>query len=135
MAVKAAKVSRQAFHDWRLRQAAGPTEAELAEVDLVELMREIHDEFDGSYGEPRMTAELARRGRPTNHKKVRRLMAKHGLVGVFKPAKVRTTIPAEDAPPLPDLVGRRFAPAAPDVCGSVTSPTSAPVKAGCTWRQ
>jgi transposase InsO family protein len=106
MAAEVAEVSRQAFHDWRAKVAAGPTEAELAEVDLVELMREIHDEFDGTYGEPRMTAELTRRGRPTNHKKVLRLMAKYGLVGVHKPAKVRTTIPAEDNPPMPDLIGR-----------------------------
>jgi transposase InsO family protein len=122
MATKVAEVSRQAFRDWRLRQAAGPSLAELAEVDLVKLMREIHDKFDGTYGEPRMTAELARRGQPTNHKRVRRLMAKHGLVGVHKPVKVRTTIPAEDAPPLPDLVGRRFAPAKPDVAwvGDIT---------------
>lgn len=121
-ACEAARVSRQAFHDWRARQAAGPSAAQLAEVDLVELMREIHDEFDGTYGEPRMTVELARRGRPTNHKRVRRLMATHGLVGVHKPAKVRTTIPAEDAPPIPDLIGRGFAPAAPDVAwvGDIT---------------
>ena len=57
-----------------------------------------------------VTAELARRGRRVNHKRVERLMRAHGIVGVHKPAKVRTTIPAEDAPPLPDLVGRRFAP-------------------------
>ena len=80
-----------------------------------------------------MTEELARRGRVVNHKRVRRLMRLHGIVGVFKPAKVRTTIPAEENPPLPDLVGRRFAPAAPDVaCGAATSPTWRPVKAGCT---
>jgi hypothetical protein len=42
-------------------------------------------------------------------------MRVNGLVGVHKPAKVRTTIPAEDAPPLPDLVGRRFDPGRPDV--------------------
>ncbi len=122
MTVKVADVSRQAFHDWRAREAAGPTEAELAEVELVELMREIHDEMNGTYGEPRMTAELARRGQRTNHKRVRRLMARHGLVGVHKPAKVRTTIPAEDNPPMPDLIGRRFAPTAPDVAwvGDIT---------------
>ena len=122
MASKVVEVSRQAFNDWRAKMAAGPTEADLVEVELVELMREIHDEFDGTYGEPRMTAELARRGRPTNHKRVRRLMAKHGLVGVHKPAKVRTTIPAADNPPMPDLIGRRFAPTAPDVAwvGDIT---------------
>ena len=46
----------------------------------------------------------------------------YGIVGVHKPAKVRTTISAEEHPPLPDLIGRRFAPAAPDVawCGDIT---------------
>jgi transposase InsO family protein len=49
-------------------------------------------------------------------------MRRYGIVGVFKPATVRTTIPAEEHPPLPDLVDRRFAPAAPDVawCGDIT---------------
>lgn len=122
MACQVADVSRQAFHDWRARRAEGPTAAELAEEALVEAMRQIHVEFDCTYGEPRMTVELANRGWVVNHKRVRRLMRVHGIVGVHKPAKVRTTIPAEDAPPLPDLVGRRFAPAAPDVawCGDIT---------------
>jgi putative transposase len=122
MACAVADVSRQAFHDWRARTTAGPTAEELAEAELVELMRAIHAEFDATYGEPRMTVELANRGRVVNHKRVRRLMRLHGIVGVHKPAKVRTTIPAEDNPPLPDLVGRRFAPAAPDVvwCGDIT---------------
>jgi transposase InsO family protein len=122
MAAKVAGVSRQAFWDWRQREAAGPTSAELAEVELVELMREIHAEHDGTYGVPRMCAELANRGRRVNHKRVERLMRAHGIVGVHKPARVRTTISAEQHPPIPDLVRRRFAPAAPDVawCGDIT---------------
>jgi transposase InsO family protein len=122
MACKVAEVSRQAFHDWRAKQAAGPTPAERAEAELVKAMREIHDDFDGAYGSPRMTVELANRGRPANHKRVERLMRSHGIVGVHKPAKVRTTIPAEDAPPLPDLIGRRFTPGRPDAAwvGDIT---------------
>ena len=122
MACKVAEVSRQAFCDWRLSEAGGPSDAELAESELVSQIRAIHDESDGTYGEPRITEELARRGQPTNHKRVERLMRLHGIVGVHKPAKVRTTIPAEDAPPLPDLIGRRFAPGRPDVAwvGDIT---------------
>jgi transposase InsO family protein len=122
MACMVADVSRQAFHDWRARVGAGPTAAERTEAELVVQIRKIHDEFDGTYGEPRVTEELVRRGRPTNHKRVERLMRLHGIVGVHKPAKVRTTIPAEDAPPLPDLIGRRFNPGRPDVAwvGDIT---------------
>lgn len=41
---------------------------------------------------------------------------------MHKPTKVRTTIPADNAPPLPDLIGRRFNPGAPDVAwiGDIT---------------
>jgi transposase InsO family protein len=122
MACTAAGVSRQAFYDWVARQAAGPTPAQLAESGLVAEMRKIHDELDDTYGSPRMGPELANRGLRVNHKRVERLMRVHGIVGVFKPAKVRTTIPAEENPPLPDLVGRRFAPGRPDVvwCGDIT---------------
>jgi transposase InsO family protein len=122
MACKAAGVSRQAFYDWVAHEAAGPTEAEQAETALVAEIRRIHAEFDGTYGSPRMTVELANRGWPVNHKRVERLMAVHGIVGVHKPAKVRTTIPAEEHPEIPDLIGRRFAPGEPDVAwvGDIT---------------
>ena len=122
MACKVAEVSRQAFHDWRAKRAAGPTDAEMAEAALVAQIREIHADSDGVDGEPRVTAELARRGTPVNHKRVERLMRKHEIVGVFKPAKVRTTIPAEFNPPMPDRIGRNFAPGKPDVAyvGDIT---------------
>jgi transposase InsO family protein len=115
-------VSIPAFNDWRRRREGDPTDAELEQAALVEAMWVIDEEFDGTYGEPRMTAELQNQGWVVNHKRVERLMALHGIVGVHKPAKVRTTIPAEDAPPLPDLVGRRFKPGAADVAwvGDIT---------------
>ena len=115
MACEAAEVSRQAFYDWCQRQTAGPTETEMVEAGLVQVMHQIHDEFDKTYGSPRMTVELANRGHEVNHKRVERLMRAHGIVGVHKPAKVRTTIPADHNPPLPDLINRDFAPGAPDV--------------------
>ena len=122
MACKVAEVSRQAFCDWRAKRVAGPTDAELADAALVASMREIQAEFDDTYGQPRMTPELHARGFCVNHKRVERLMRAHGIVGVHKPAKVRTTIPAEDNPPMPDLIGRRFDPGEPDVAwvGDIT---------------
>jgi putative transposase len=121
-ACKVAEVSTTAFDDWRRREAAGPTDAELEEARLVEAIREIHAETDSTYGEPRMTPELRDQGWVVNHKRVERLMRLHAIVGVHKPPKVRTTIPAEDAPPLPDLIGRRFNPGRPDVAwvGDIT---------------
>ena len=122
LACKIAEVSRQAFNDWRAKRAAGPTDAEVAEAALVASMREIHTTSDATYGQPRMTPELVELGFTVNHKRVERLMRVHGIVGVHKPAKVRTTIPAEENPPMPDLIGRRFAPGEPDVAwvGDIT---------------
>jgi len=122
MAYKVAEVSRQAFNDWRQKRAAGPSNAEVADAALVAAMREVQVEFDDTYGQPRMTPELRERGFEVNHKRVERLMRSHGIVGVHKPAKVRTTIPAEDSPPMPDLIGRRFDPGRPDVAwvGDIT---------------
>jgi len=120
-ACQVADVSHQAFYDWRQR-AANPTEAAKSEAGLVQQMREIHDESDETYGSPRMTVELRNWGWVVNRKQVERLIRVHRLVGVHKPAKVRTTIPAEDTPPLPDLLRRNFAPGTADVAwvGDIT---------------
>ena len=115
MACAVAEVSRQAFYDWRQRLAGGPTEAEQVDAELVAVMREIHDEFDETYGSPRMTVALTNQGWVVNHKRIARLMRLHGIVGVHKPAKVRTTIPTEHNPPLPDLVVGDFTVGRPDV--------------------
>jgi transposase InsO family protein len=96
--------------------------AERDEIVLVAEIRQIHSDLDKTYGSPRMTNELRRRGRRVNHKRVERLMRCHDIVGITERRRVRTTIPAEDAPPLPDLVERRFSPGEPDVawCGDIT---------------
>ncbi len=56
-ACKVAGVSRQGFHAWRKRQSGEPSEAEVLEAEQVAVMREIEQDFDCTYGEPRMTPE------------------------------------------------------------------------------
>jgi hypothetical protein len=72
-------VSTSGFYDWQAREAAGPTEREVAEAELVELMREIFDASEGNYGVPRMHRELRRAGLTINEKRVRRLTRLHGI--------------------------------------------------------
>jgi len=110
-----AEVSTSGFYDWCAREAAPPTPREVAEADLVELMREIFDAADGNYGVPRMHRELRSGGVIVNVKRVRRLMRLHGMAGRCIRRRVRTTFPGPDGYTIPDLVGRRFAPGAPDV--------------------
>src|SRR5918995_1302586 len=121
-ACEAAGVSTSGYYDWGAREAAGPTERELAEAELVALMREIFDASDGNYGVPRMYTELRRAGLVVNKKRVRRLMRTHGMAGRCRRRRCRTTFPGPDGYEIPDLVGRRFAPGAPDVawCQDIT---------------
>jgi len=49
-ACEAAGVSTSGYYDWQQREAAGPTERQLAEADLVALMRQLFDDADGTTG-------------------------------------------------------------------------------------
>lgn len=121
-ACQAAEVSASAYYGW-LARSAGPSDAEWDEALVVNEMYDIHHGHDDTYGSPRMTDELRRRGHHVNHKKVERLMATHGLFAKDgRRRKVRTTIPDVSAPPLPDLVARNFAPGTPGerACGDIT---------------
>jgi putative transposase len=113
-ACDAAGVSTSGYYDWREREAAGPTERQVAEAQLVEMMRELYDEADGNYGVPRMYKALRTAGLVVNRKRVQRLMRRHGMAGRFRRRKCRTTFPGPDGYQIPDLVGRRFDPGAPD---------------------
>ena len=110
----AAGVSCQAFYDWKRALDAGPTAKELKDALVVGEMFRIVTDFNGTYGEPRMTMELRARGFVVNKKRVRRLMRVNSIVGIHKPTKKRTTIPSEDNPPIPDRVKRQFQPGQPD---------------------
>ena len=121
-ACEAAEVSSSAYYDWLAREAAGPSDAELDEAYLINRIKDVHTESASTYGSPRAAHALRRSGFCVNHKRVERLMRDHDVVGVTECKRIRTTIPAKDAPPLPDLVNQDFAPGAPDVrwCGDIT---------------
>lgn len=121
-ACEAAGVSTSGYYDWCEREAAGPTARQVAEAELVALMRELFDESDGNYGVPRMYKALRHGGLVVNRKRVARLMRCNGMAGRFRRRKCRTTFPGPDGYQIPDLVGRRFAPGAPDVawCQDIT---------------
>ncbi|MFF7159751.1 IS3 family transposase [Streptomyces sp. NPDC008139] len=106
-------VSRSGFYRWR-EAAPARAEREHADQALSARIAEIHQESDSTYGSPRITAELREEGRPVNSKRVARLMRCHGIVGVHLRKKVRTSVPAPDAAPVPDLLQRDFTASAPN---------------------
>ena len=57
-------VSTSGFYDWQARQAAGPSDAERLEADLVAEIRVIHARSRGAYGCPRVVGTLHQAGPP-----------------------------------------------------------------------
>ncbi|MEV0495452.1 IS3 family transposase [Streptomyces atratus] len=106
-------VSRSGFYRWLAGADARAARAQ-ADAELAERIAEIHRESDGTYGVPRVTAELKDAGRRVNHKRVERVMRTFRIVGLHLRKKVRTTIPEPSATPVPDLLRRDFAAQAPN---------------------
>jgi putative transposase len=82
-ACQAAGVSASAFYAWITRREQGQRAAEHAQAELVAKIRTIHAESAGTYGSPRVTHELRRRGWRVNHSGWRAswpLMASSGTV-------------------------------------------------------
>jgi putative transposase len=82
---------------------------------LTRTIRTIHAASRGTYGVPRVHAELAATGVFVGRKRVARLMSAAGLEGVSRRRSCRTTIRDKDARPAPDLVDRDFTAEGPDL--------------------
>jgi putative transposase len=74
----------------------------------------IHNESRGTYGSPRIHADLIEGGEHVGRKRVARLMRQAGIAGVSRRRFTVTTVQDPDATPAPDLVKRDFHPAGPD---------------------
>jgi putative transposase len=118
-ACRAAGVTRSRYYTW----AAGLSHTNHdEEARLLAEIRTIHTDSGGTYGSPRVHAQLRRHGWRVNRKRVERLMRVHGIVG-HRPHRRRSlTKPDRAAVPAPDLLGRLFDPDRVDVawCGDVT---------------
>jgi putative transposase len=105
-------VSRSGYYAWRSRP---PSHRSIMDADLTRAIIRIHQASRGTYGRPRIHAELRYEGRRCSGKRVARLMRAAGLHGI--PARRRRrglTRRREGVAPHPDLVGRRFTAPAPD---------------------
>jgi transposase InsO family protein len=122
LACAVAGVSTSAFYAWLTAMRHGPMPAQLEEAYLINAIIDVHRGSDGAYGVPRVARQLRHDGWPVNRKRIERLMRENRVVGVHRRRAVRTTLSAEDNPPIPDLIDRRFDPGRPDVawCGDIT---------------
>jgi putative transposase len=105
-------VARAGYYAWASRPPSARTPAD---ETLSEQIRDIHASSRGTYGAPRVHAELRLGlGVRVGRKRVARLMREHGLAGVHRRRGRGLTRRDPVAVPAPDLVQRNFTPPAPD---------------------
>ena len=68
-ACTAAGVTRSAYYAWTANAVQGPSDRQREETRLAGEIRRIHTRSGGTYGVPRVHAELGRRGWMVNHKR------------------------------------------------------------------
>ena len=100
-------VARSSFYHWKSTAADRAARA-AADDRLAARIRVVHRESDGTYGVPRITAELRDAGHMVNHKRVARVMRGIGLAGVRLRRRHRTTVSDPAASKAPDLLRRDF---------------------------
>lgn len=76
-------VSRSGFYDWLKRRSDPSTRAQ-EDVQLAEQIREVHRQSRGTYGTPRLQAELRHRGHKHSRKRIDRIRRQLGLRGRAK---------------------------------------------------
>jgi putative transposase len=98
-------VSRAGYYAWKDR----PASARRRRDDrLTEQISQVDAESNGTYGWPRIHAELRHRGVHVSRKRVARLMREAGLSGLVKRRKGKTTIRVPGIATAPDFVRRDF---------------------------
>jgi len=104
-------VSTSGYYAWRKRQ---PSQRAQEDRKLIKRIHAIHERSKGTYGAPRIHAELAEAGVHVGRKRVARLMRAEHLRGVSRRKAPRTTQRKPGARPAPDLVKRNFTASGPD---------------------
>lgn len=98
-------VSESGFYAWRKR---APSRRASDDVRLTARIKEIHAMSDGTYGAPRVRAELADvDGLKVGVRHIARLMRKAGIRGVSR-RRFCVTTTRDGSPVSPDLVERKF---------------------------
>ena len=103
-------VSASGFYAWRKR---APSRRRQDNAALSKTVRTIHAVSRGTYGAPRVHAELASEGIPASRNRVARVMREANIVGVSRRRFVVTTV-RDGGRQAPDLVDRTFTADAPN---------------------
>ncbi|WP_432536966.1 IS3 family transposase [Kineococcus arenarius] len=119
------KVSRSAYYDNHpARGDREPSQRAQQDAELTKAIVEVFDDSRGTYGSPRVHAELAAAGRSHSRKRIARLMSAAGLRGREPKRWKTTTVPDPAAQAVADAIMRDFTVDAAAVnsrwCGDIT---------------
>jgi len=104
-------VSKSGYYAWLRRS---PSRRTTQDRKLKGLIQEIHTRSRGTYGAPRVHAELADMGIGIGRKRVARLMREMEIQGISRRKRTVTTTRRKEASRVPDLVDRYFGVQEPD---------------------
>ena len=104
-------VSSSGYYAWCDRPLSMRARTDQALLDQIQA---IHERSRGTYGAPRIHAELQAQGVRCGRKRVARLMREANLIGAQRRRYRGTTRQDRQAVPAPDLVQRDFTASAPD---------------------
>ena len=103
-------VSSSGYYAWAKR---APSARAISDAALIERIGAVHAASHGTYGSPRVHAELVESGLSISRKRVARLMKAASLAGVSRRRFVTTTV-RDGGRQAPDLVERAFKAEAPN---------------------
>jgi putative transposase len=106
-------VAPSTYYAVKARQAR-PSGRARRDAELLMQIRRVHGQTNGLYGARKVWWQLQREGVPVARCTVERLMRQHGLQGVVRGKRWRTTIADKDAGRPVDLVDRDFTATAPN---------------------
>ena len=101
------RVSRSAFYEWNRHERGA---REVADDELGDQIQAVYDRSRGTYGWPRVHAQLRKGGVCVSRKRVARIMRQRGLVGRCRRRWRTTTISNPDLTGAVDRLKRAFGP-------------------------
>jgi putative transposase len=108
---RALGVSTSGYYAWRTRE---PSEQTKENEQLATKIAEVHEASRGTYGSPRVHAELVAQGFEVGRNRIERIMREQGILGRCKPRFRRTTDSNHKLPVANNVLDRVFTADQPD---------------------
>jgi putative transposase len=109
MMCRVLEVSRSGYYAWLERQGRPPGKREQRRMELVERIRQVHEQSRRTYGSPRVYQELRASGQRVCQNTVAKLMSRERIRSIVRGRfRIRTTDTSHGHPIVPNELDRCF---------------------------